>query len=283
MEFKELFALQRTDPIIVLGGELNYVKMDLPAMEPVNKKQQEHVVPEKIAPESPVQSPRKLTKAEQRRARQEQRQREREERQARFQREREERDEELREEMEEAERRAREALVARENAAARMNQQIAVANAPVHAAPAANAIMAPLNINDPDVRRQFEALDPGARRVKFWELIRKLNWHNASDGAIPRNAVTNMFNGCSALDMLTFKTEYGNIYNGAVDFLSADGMFDRNGADTHNARAKIVSHTIALGEDQYTTLIGDPAFLQFLIEAGECQSLNDMLPENIRV
>jgi hypothetical protein len=126
-------------------------------------------------------------------------------------------------------------------------------------------------------------VDPGVARTRFWQIIAQLNWHNLSDGRIGVDVVTKLVRGLSAIDRAIFAREYTSIYTGAVQVLEADGMFDRNGAGSHSKRAEIVSHVIALGEDQYTTLISDLGILQFLVETGECQSLNSLLPDDIRV
>jgi hypothetical protein len=65
------------------------------------------------------------------------------------------------------------------------------------------------------------------------------------------------------------------------NILEDDGMFERNDADSPVARAKVVSHAIAMGRDQYMTLSDDLAFFQFFIESGECQSLDALLPEEL--
>jgi hypothetical protein len=279
MEFKELFALQKTAPIISFGDPIKYETIEFPDNMQENPEQSAMYGVVHKPPAAKEDAPKKkLTKAEQRRERQAERAREREERRERWRREQEERRQQPDSDEEEDD-----AAPAANGVLARLLANVRAAIAPAHVDVVVAAPALAVDINAPAVRQEFEARDPGARRVKFWEIIGRLQWHNASDGAIPRGNVDAVFRGLSAVDALTFKTEYENIFNGAMDFLNADGMFDRNGANGHADRAKIVSHIIALGEDQYTTLVGDPAILQFLVEAGECQSLNALLPDNIKV
>jgi hypothetical protein len=133
------------------------------------------------------------------------------------------------------------------------------------------------------VRAQVAAMSAGVKKAKFWDIIKSFNWHNATDGLIPHGNIHRVFGGLTEVDTEIFRLEYQNLFDNTIEYLRADGMFDRNGAATMEAQSKIVSHIIALGEDQYTTLVGDLAILQFLIEAGECQSLNALLPGDIRV
>jgi hypothetical protein len=286
MEFKELFALQPGAPIISLGDMVAYQTFIIHADAPINKAQQQYnvAVVDKKEPNGEKGEPKRaLTKGEQARERKQQRLLERQQRREQYRRDR---DAEIERDREGADRErggeaahrqeVRQNAVAGLQAAARLPVQI-------RAVPVAPVVPARQDLDNPAVKADVDGIDPGTRRVMFWAVIARLNWHNASDGAMPAGPVGALFNGLSARDALIFKREYENMFNGAIEFLRADGMFDRNGAVEYRAQAKIVSHIIALGEDQYTTLISDPMILQFLIEAGECQSLNDLLPENIKV
>lgn len=277
MEFKELFALKPAEPIISLGLDVVYQELVLPEDPPVNELQRVYTLKQPEKKENAEEPKRELTKAEKARERKAQRVREREERRERWRREGEERRREEEERRREEDARN---MAQRAQAAPQRVQAVPVAAPQRVAAPAAPVRH---NLDDPAIKAQVDALDPGTRRLKFWEIITRLGWHNASDGAMPAGPINALFNGLTAADALTFKLEYENMFNGAVEFLRADGMFDRNGANDHQAQARIVSHIIALGEDQYVTLIGDPAILQFLVESGECQSLNNLLPENIKI
>lgn len=139
------------------------------------------------------------------------------------------------------------------------------------------------NMDDPANIIAYEALPQDARERSFWNTIGKLNWHNTSDGAIGHANVSGVIKALNSLDLKVFKTQYTHLFEQTVMILDADGMFERNRLEGMSARAKVVSHIIALGPDQYKTLISDPEILQFLVESGECQSLNEILPAEIKV
>jgi hypothetical protein len=264
MDYKELFALPGAEPILTFGGRIHAEKFEIPAGPDVHPNQLKY--DEKVeAVKEPAEPKRELTRAEKARERRAQRVREQAERRERWL-------------------RAREEEIAAVPVIAPVHPVVEVRDARMHERiAAAGRAPAEVPVDAPEARAAAEAMDPGTRRMKFWQTINRFQWHNLSDGAIDAATVTAPLNNLNAADRLAFKLEYENVFNGAIEFLRADGMFERNGAASHAEQARIVSHIIALGEDQYTTLIGDPAFLQFLVEAGECQSLNALLPENIRI
>ncbi len=277
MEFKELMALKPAKPIIALGTKPVFCDVQLHNDVIVNVKQLERMrVEPKEVPAEPVAPPKPKTKAEQRRermaARREERVRREEERHAaRMAAVAHHSDEEEEEEAAPAPRLG----AVMERLAARVGR--------VEPAPAIPLPAVRHNINAPEVVAEANARDPGVRRMKFWEIIAKLHWHNSSDGIIGKVTVDAVLNSLSAVDLKIFALEYNALFAGAIDFLRDNGMFVRNRAETMEAQSRIVSNVIALGEEQYTTLIGDPEILQFLIEAGECQSLNTLLPGEIKV
>lgn len=285
MEFKELMALKPAKPIITMGTEPVFCDVELHNDVIVNVKQIERMkAAPKEVPAEPVPPPKPKTKAELRRermaARREERNRQEAERRAAR----------MAARMAEVEARHpddddsddEEEAPAAAPLGAVMDRLVArVAGAPAPVAAARPAIRA--NINAPEVVAEVNAKDPGMRRMKFWEIVARLQWHNSSDGAIGQGAVNAVLNALTAVDLKIFAVEYNALFAGAIDFLRDNGMFIRNGAATMESQAKIVSHVIALGEDQYITLINDPEILQFLVEAGECQSLNALLPDDVRV
>lgn len=263
MDYKELFALAPAEPIVSLDRRIVYEHFILPEDPPQNEKQRErnlYTAKEKIKKE---EGKKKLTRADKRRV--------------------------MRLERDQR----RDAGLLERAQAMRgnpINNNILVQALRQQAQPAVQQVgqVQPQGariqmIDDNDVIRAVENIDPGTRKMKFWDIIARFNWHNASDGAMPARPVIAVFEALSAVDLLIFKKEYENVFTGAMAFLIADGMFERNNINDLRSRARVVSHIIALGENQFATLMDDPAFLQFLIEARECQSLDDLMPDDIKV
>lgn len=148
----------------------------------------------------------------------------------------------------------------------------AIRPAPVAVAPA------PVVVEDP---RQYNALSAGERDEIFWGLITSFQWRNQSDGYVNAGVIRGVIRNFNQLQTRVFKDRYDHYYNQMENILEADEMFERNGVDSAVDRARVISHAIAMGKDQYTTLMDDPAFFQFFIEAGECQSLDALLPETL--
>ena len=124
------------------------------------------------------------------------------------------------------------------------------------------------------------------RRVK--QLGGSGRWWHSSDGAtlgkvtlMPRVCVIWLM-GYPLMDRRIFKEKYKEFYLMMQEVLINDGMFERNAVNTSADKAKIISHTIAMGNEVFMTMFADMAFLQFLIEAGECQSLDAYLPNDIQ-
>jgi hypothetical protein len=59
-------------------------------------------------------------------------------------------------------------------------------------------------------------------------------------------------------------------------------MFNRNNIVSVAEQAKIVSHVIAGGRDQFNTLFNDLEFLQFLILDNQCASFDAVLPVDMQ-
>jgi flagellar biosynthesis GTPase FlhF len=133
------------------------------------------------------------------------------------------------------------------------------------------------------VQALYDELTPQARSDTFWELIGTLQWHNFTDGGMNKTTVNNVIGKFAPLHRRLFKEFYDQNFKILKDILLADDMFDRNGIIGMQAQSKIISHIIALGRDQFRTLSEDLVILQFIIEAGECQSLDSMLPEDLKI
>lgn len=128
----------------------------------------------------------------------------------------------------------------------------------------------------------YDNMTPNDRAEMFWKLIDDLKWHNQSDGAINLRQTQNTIGKWSRTQSRVFGEKYNECYDELNMILDVDGMFVRNGIDTIYDQAKTISHAIALGKDQYGTLRDDLAIYQFLVDAGECQSLDAMLPNDMR-
>jgi hypothetical protein len=161
----------------------------------------------------------------------------------------------------------------------RARRQNAIAALAEAIRPEAPVIVAPVVVEDP---RQYNTLSAGERDEIFWGLITSFQWRNQSDGYINAGVIRGVVRGFNQLQTRVFKDRYDHYYNQMENILEADEMFERNEVNSAVDRAKVISHAIAMGRDQYMTLMDDPAFFQFFIEAGECQSLDAILPETLK-
>ncbi len=111
----------------------------------------------------------------------------------------------------------------------------------------------------------------------FWKQIASFNWRNKSDG-VPDRDIKQKIAILNPQHLKIFGEYYANYYLLLEAQLVAEGMFERCGIVTASQQSTIISHAIAVGNDQYHTLASDPEIFQFLIEMGECQSLDELLP-----
>ncbi|QYB17420.1 coiled coils domain protein [Pacmanvirus S19] len=144
-----------------------------------------------------------------------------------------------------------------------------------------NEVPAPVNRQVENLQEVYDNMTAAERDNQFWNMISRFQWRNSSDGHINARTIQNMINGYTPIQKYTFKQQYSEFYDMMSNKLGADGMFERNGIRAFNEQAKIISHAIAMGKDQFYTLLDDPAFFQFFIEMGECQSLDTMLPHDM--
>jgi hypothetical protein len=117
-------------------------------------------------------------------------------------------------------------------------------------------------------------IDPNYIEV-FWTTITGMNWKNKGE-----RRMTNIpaLNGNTRT---IFRAVYKTIYKTTLEMLEADGMFGRNNISPQDKHV-IVSHIIGLGRDPHSTLMSDMEFLQILVTSDECQSLDALLPGDIR-
>jgi hypothetical protein len=136
--------------------------------------------------------------------------------------------------------------------------------------------------NDVDIARLFEKV-PQTEEDKqkfFWDTIRKLEWKYASDGIVNGAAVKSVFTHMP----LHMKAIFRDVYSAKVILMMRavenDGLFPRNGVNLLEDKIKIVSHIIAMGQDQYNSI--DMELLQYFVQQGECQSLDARLPDDLK-
>lgn len=128
----------------------------------------------------------------------------------------------------------------------------------------------------------FNALSDEEKSESFWKTITSFGWMNATDGRPNIHAIQNIIAGMCPERREHFKMSYFNAYDVMQMRLMADGMFERNGIVSIVEQAKIISHVIAMGSQQYNVLIDDPAIYQFFIEQGDCQSFDAILPHDMQ-
>lgn len=116
----------------------------------------------------------------------------------------------------------------------------------------------------------------------FWKMIASFNWCNLSDGRVNIRLIQNTIRVWHNRQRELFMEKYRHYFVMMKTRLEMDDMFARNNIDSAFEQARIISHSIAMGKDQFYTLFDDPAFFQFFIETGECQSLDVILPIEMR-
>lgn len=109
----------------------------------------------------------------------------------------------------------------------------------------------------------------------FWATIAKMNWKNKGERQMTSVPALN------GNTRTIFRAVYKTLYQSTLEMLEADGMFGRNDISPQNKHI-IVSHIIGLGKETHSTLMLDMEFLQILVVTDECQSLDALLPGDIR-
>lgn len=128
---------------------------------------------------------------------------------------------------------------------------------------------------------ELAAIPRHQQEDQFWAIIADLNWQHAIDQIMPSGPVRAAIGRLTPLRRQLFKEVYARMFADLWQIMRGDGIFDRNGIVPGRDQAKIISHMIAMGGDQYHTIRTDMAILQFFIDGGYCQSLNDLLPADI--
>lgn len=136
--------------------------------------------------------------------------------------------------------------------------------------------------NVPQLGGNIAAMNEVEKTECFWKMITQFEWRNRSDGIINARTIQNIMARQTPLQRDLFKEMYNRHFDMMRERLELDDMFERNGINRLDDRAKVVSHAIAMGQEQFNTLLDDPAFFQFFIETGECQSLDCHLPADMQ-
>jgi len=143
-------------------------------------------------------------------------------------------------------------------------------------------VQEPVRVPNEVIDAEYARLSIPEIEETFWGIIDTFHWHNRGDGPINQRVISNQVEQLRPLQRKIFKTKYNSCYEMMRERLELDGMFERNGVRSNIERAKVISHAIAMGHDTFATLFDDPAMYQFLIEANECQSLDDCLPLDLQ-
>lgn len=108
----------------------------------------------------------------------------------------------------------------------------------------------------------------------FWQVIKTLSWRNLSDAKMDPDAISRIMQNMSRLQKKTFYTCYRTLFRELLEIVTDVGLFERYGLVEPSDRAIIISHMIAMGKKHYRTVCGDVSFIEYFIEANECQSFD---------
>ena len=115
----------------------------------------------------------------------------------------------------------------------------------------------------------------------FWRIIERFEWRNASDGPQNGQNILDIIGSLSQKTRRDFARVYKKCTGDMMDhIIDQELMFDDTPRDVVIAAA---THAVGLGQMQYYTLLNDPVIFQYLIDNDEFVSLNEYLPDDIRV
>jgi hypothetical protein len=112
---------------------------------------------------------------------------------------------------------------------------------------------------------EIDDLTDGQKENRFWDIIKRFNWRNATDQRMNFGATERTFNNFSKLDKDVFRELYQAKYNQMREVMR--DAIAAAGAD----EKQVVSHLIAMGRETYTTVIDSPMLGDFFMNSGECQ------------
>ena len=120
------------------------------------------------------------------------------------------------------------------------------------------------------------------RVAQFWIMLMQLEWRNSSDERMTAGRVNRFIRGLTPDQRDIFADRYAAIYDELLLHLTASRMSQRKNITADGDRAKIVSHFIAMGRDVYETIKESSDLCEYFIDAGECQSLDNLLPYDMQ-
>lgn len=127
--------------------------------------------------------------------------------------------------------------------------------------------------NEPVAQLVQEFATPTEAKDWFWQIIRSFDWPNKS------HQVNTIVSHLPDIRRQKFKEIYSALCRDMDARFEAFGLFRANNINIPAMRAKVVSHCIALGRDQYESILDGPEFAQYFIDENECVSLDDLLPQ----
>lgn len=105
---------------------------------------------------------------------------------------------------------------------------------------------------------------------RFWDIIKSLQWRNASDGeciTMARAVITRM----NERNRVLLREKTDELVSQLVIIADNNDIFGMMGIEEHEKKRSIASHVVALGKDAFNTTMDAPQLLQFLIAHNECQ------------
>lgn len=118
----------------------------------------------------------------------------------------------------------------------------------------------------PEPEDEYDDLTEVQKENRFWEIINRFNWRNASDQRMNLGAAERTFNNFSRLDREVFRGLYTQKYNQMRDVMR-DAIAAAGANEAH-----VVSHLIAMGRESFATVLEAPMLGDFFITSGECQN-----------
>lgn len=132
-------------------------------------------------------------------------------------------------------------------------------------------------VNDRAEGPNYDTLTEAQKDSVFWETVASFQ----RNGNLDPGTVRAKLAGLSKTYYRIFGEKYKAYYDVLMLTLTADGMFERNRIAEYD-QPKVISHAIALGKEQYHTLSTDMEFYQVIVEIGEYQSLDALLPADLK-
>lgn len=163
-----------------------------------------------------------------------------------------------------------------DNEPAHDNVNLLVQHAAAHRPPVRWARVAPQN--EPPARNEpaGAGLDDSAT---FWQIIASIGWKNRSEAAGRNSRAAAALNKLTPAQRNTFVEGYQRAFTATLQIPRvADTLREWQRAGQYRAPAAVVSHIIALGEEQYNTICSDDIFLQYIVAESEFENFHMHLP-----